>query len=201
VKLKFERFEGIACFSVRGKIELSQLRILAIGLETMIKGLEEPLVVNLSLASFEPQYLKTLLDLKKILGKNSRHKIYWVGKAKGLTDFLNLGLLFSRLGGFRLRQVGEYLVAQDEIYQLTTQSEALKVELERLGGDGDQAQKIILENTSLKVQNRILARTLSILEERMKEQTKNDPSDPEHEQKVAQALADLKAAYGEEIRL
>lgn len=201
MKLKFERFEGIACFSVRGRIELSQLRILAIGLETMIRGLEEPLIVNLSLAEFEPQYVKTLLDLKKILAKNSKQKMHWVGKAKGLTDFLSLNLLFSRLGGFRLRQIGEYLSAQDDLYELTTRSESLKTELDRLGGDGDQAQKIILENTSLKVQNRILSRTLSLLEERMKEQTKSDPSDPEHEQKVNQALTDLKTAYGEEIKL
>jgi hypothetical protein len=201
VKLKFERFEGIACFSVRGRIELSQLRILAIGLETMIRGLEEPLIVNLTLAEFEPQYLKTLLDLKKILGKNSKQKIYWIGKAKGLTDFLSLSLLFSRLGGFRLRQIGEYLSAQDDLYELTARSEALKAELERLGGDGDQAQKIILENTSLKAQNRILTRTLELQDARMKEQTKSDPSDPEHDQKVSQALADLKTAYGEEIKL
>jgi regulator of replication initiation timing len=127
--------------------------------------------------------------------------MYWVGKAKGLTDFLSLSLLFSRLGGFRLRQVGEYLSAQDELHELISRSEALRSELDRLGGDGDQAQKIILENTSLKVQNRILTRTLSLLEERMREQTQSAPSDPEHEQKVNQALADLKTAYGEEIKL
>jgi hypothetical protein len=201
VKLKFERFEGIACFTVRGRIELSQLRILAIGLETMIRGLEEPLIVNLTLAEFEPQYVKTLLDLKKILGKNSKQKLYWIGKTKGLSDFLSLSLLFSRLGGFRLRQIGDYLSAQDDLYALAARSEALRAELERLGGDGDQAQKIILENRSLKAQNRILIRTLGVLKERMKEQTKSDPSDPEHDQKVNQALADLKTAYGEEIKL
>ncbi len=201
MKLKFERFEGIACFTVRGRIELSQLRILAIGLETMIRGLEEPLIVNLTLAEFEPQYVKTLLDLKKILGKNSKQKLYWIGKTKGLSDFLSLSLLFSRLGGFRLRQIGDYLSAQDDLYALAARSEALRAELERLGGDGDQAQKIILENRSLKAQNRILIRTLEMLKERMKEQTKSDPSDPEHDQKVNQALADLKTAYGEEIKL
>ena len=201
MKLKFERFEGIACFAIRGNVELSQLRILAIGLETLVKTLEEPLVVNFTLATLDPLYLKPLIDLKKLLAKSTKHKIYWIGKGKGLSDFLALNLIFQRLGGFKLRQIGERLTLEDEIYVLRAQVDELKAEVDKLGGDADQAQKIILENITLKEQNRMLNRTLTFMGERMKEQVRSTPSDPEYTQKVTTALEELKTAYGMEIKL
>jgi len=201
MKLKFERFEGISCFAIRGPVELSQLRILAIGLETLVKTLEEPLVVNFTLAKLDPLYLKPLIDLKKLLSKNSNHKIYWIGKGKGLSDFPSLNLLFQRLGGFKLRQIGERLTLEDEISVLLSTVDELKAQVDQLGGDADQAQKIILENITLKEQNRMLSRILSFMGERMKEQVKSTPSDAEYSQKVTTALEELKTAYGMEIKL
>jgi hypothetical protein len=201
MKLKFERFEGIACFSIRGPIELTQLRVLAVGLETLVKSIEEPLIVNFTLAVFDPLYLKTLIELKKTLTKHTRFKIYWIGKGKGLSDFLDLSLLFSRLGGFKLRQVGDRISLEDEVYSLSGRADTLKAELEKLGGDTDQTQKIILENLTLKEQHRMLSKTLNQMGERMKEQTRSNPSDAEYNQKVTQALEELKTAYGSEIKL
>ncbi|NDG85916.1 MAG: hypothetical protein EBX52_12885 [Proteobacteria bacterium] len=201
MKLKFERFEGVASFTIRGRIELSQFRILAIGLEALVKTIEEPLVVNLTLTEIDAPYVKTMIELKKILAKNSKHKLYWVGKFKGLTDFNDLGLLFSRLGGFKLRQIGERLTIEDEVFKLKAKTEALKAEIEKLGGDGDQAMKIVLENRILKEQNKGLKRVIKFTEARMKGQTRSSPSDPEYEQKVKQALDDLKVAYGAEVKL
>jgi hypothetical protein len=201
MKLKFERFEGISCFAIRGVVELSQLRILAIGLETLVKTLEEPMVVNFTLATLDPLYLKPLIDLKKNLSKGTKHKIYWIGKGKGLSDFLSLSLLFQRLGGFKLRQIGERLTLEDEIYVLRARVDELKAEVDKLGGDADQAQKIVMENITLKEQNRMLNRVTTFMGERMKEQIKSTPSDPEYNQKVTTALEELKTAYGMEIKL
>jgi hypothetical protein len=201
MKLKFERFDGIASFTIRGRIELSQFRILAIGLETLVKTLEEPLIVNVSLIEIDAHYGVNLIELKKILSKASKQKIYWVGKIKGLTDFNDLSLLFSRLGGFKLRQTGERLALEDAVFKLNAQLELLKTEIEKLGGDGDQAMKIVLENQILKEQNRGLKKAIKFTEARMKGQTKSSPSDSEYEQKVKQALEDLKTAYGTEVKL
>ncbi len=201
MKLKFERFEGISCFAIRGVVELSQLRILAIGIETLVKTLEEPLVVNFTLATLDPLYVKPLIDLKKNLAKNTKHKVYWIGKAKGLSDFLSLSLLFQRLGGFKLRQIGERLTLEDEIYVLRAQVDDLKAEVEKLGGDADKAQKIVMENITLKEQNRMLNRVTTFMGERMKEQVRSTPSDAEYNQKVTTALEELKTAYGMEIKL
>jgi hypothetical protein len=201
MKLKFERFEGISCFAIRGPVELSQLRILAVGLETLVKTIEEPLVVNFTLATLDPLYLKPLIDLKKHLAKTTKHKVYWIGKGKGLSDFLTLNLLFQRLGGFKLRQIGERLTLEDEILVLRARVEELKSEVDRLGGDADQAQKIVMENITLKEQFRMLNRITSFMGERMKEQVRSTPSDPEYSQKVSTALEELKTAYGMEIKL
>ncbi|MBU6153304.1 MAG: hypothetical protein KGP28_03280 [Bdellovibrionales bacterium] len=201
MKLKFERFEVISCFSIRGVVELPQIRILAIGLETLVKTLDEPMVVNFTLATLDPLYLKPLTDLKKLLAKSTKHKVYWVGKGKGLSDFVSLSLLFQRLGGFKLRQIGERLTLEDETHELHARVENLKAELEKLGGDGDQAQKIVLENITLKEQHRMLTRMTKFIAERMKEQTRSTPSDPEYNQKVNTALEELKTAYAMEIKL
>ena len=201
MKLKFERFDGIASFTIRGRIELSQFRILAIGLETLVKNFEEPLIVNVSMVELDAPYVANLIELKKILTKASKQKIYWVGKIKGLTDFNDLSLLFSRLGGFKLRQTGERLSLEDAVFKLNAQAEALKAEIEKLGGDGDQAMKIVLENQILKEQNRSLKKAIKFTEARMKGQTQSSPSDAEYEQKVKQALEDLKTAYGTEVKL
>ncbi len=201
MKLKFERFEGIASFTIRGQVELSEFRILAIGLETLVKTIEEPLVVNVSLATIDPPYVKTMIELKKILAKAAKQKIYWIGRFRGLTDYNELSLLFARLGGFRLRQVGERLALEDSIFSLSAKLEAIKAELEKLGGDGDQASKIVLENQVLKEQNRSLKRTIRFMGERMKDQAKSKPSDNEYAQKVQQALEDLKTAYATEVKL
>jgi hypothetical protein len=201
MKLKFERFEGIGSFTVRGRVELSQFRILAIGLESLVKSIEEPLVVNLTVSEIDPQYVKTMIELKTILSKNSKHKIYWIGKHRGLTDYNDIGLLFSRLGGFKLRQIGERLALDDEVFRLSARIEELKGEIDKLGGEGDQATKIVFENSILKEQNRGLKRAIQFMEARMKGQTRSDASDPEYDQKVKQALDDLKTAYGAEVKL
>ena len=166
-----------------------------------MKTLEEPLIVNVSLIEIDAHYGVNLIELKKILSKASKQKIYWVGKIKGLTDFNDLSLLFSRLGGFKLRQTGERLALEDAVFKLNAQLELLKTEIEKLGGDGDQAMKIVLENQILKEQNRGLKKAIKFTEARMKGQTKSSPSDTEYEQKVKQALEDLKTAYGTEVKL
>jgi hypothetical protein len=201
MKLKFERFEGIASFSIRGKVELSELRILAVGIETLTRSLEEPLIINFTQAEIAESFLKPLIDVKKILTTNSKQKLYWIGKGKGLSDYLDLSLLFSRMGGFKLRQIGERLTLEDDLFKLNAQIEVLKAAIEKLGGEGDQAHKIILENQILREQNRVFKSTLKIQDDRMKLQNSSPASDPEHDQKVKTLLEDLKTVYGTEVNL
>jgi hypothetical protein len=201
VKLKYEQFEGISAFSIRGRIESTQVRLLAIGLETLVKDLQTPLIVNLGLADIDEAYLKTLLELKKILSKSTRQKLHWVGTLKGLCEFKDLGLLFSRLNGFKIRQIGERLKLEGEIHLIYAQVEQVKAQVEKLGGDESNAHKIILENRILREQQRILKNTISLQVERMKLQKLVPTQDSEYAEKVKGALEALKSGYGSDLKL
>jgi regulator of replication initiation timing len=197
MKLKFEQFDGIASFVIRGRIESSQFRLLAIGLESLIKGGQSPLIVNLTRAPFDEAYVKYLLELKKTLQKTTRHKIYWIGKTRGLCDFPDIPLLFSRMGGYKLRQIGERLKLEDEVFGLQLQIEDVRRQVEALGGDEDNAHRIILENKILREKARILRQTLQFQEERMKGQQKTPPTDPDHGEKRRAAQEAIKSGFGE----
>lgn len=197
MKLKYEQFEGIGSFTVRGRIEAAQFRLLAIGLESLVKNTPTPLVVNLGRAPFDEAYTKTLIDLKKAIQKLSRHRIYWIGKARGLCDFPEIGLLFSRLGGFKLRQVGERLKLEDDLFGIHGQIEAVKKRIEELGGDEDNAHRLILENKILREKLRILSQTLKIQEERLKAQQVTPATDPEQGEKIKIAREAIKTGFGD----
>jgi hypothetical protein len=197
MKLKYEQFEGIASFTIRGRIEASQFRLLAIGLESLVKETHTPLIVNLTRATFDEAYLKNLIELKKAIQKLTRQKLHWVGKTRGLCEFPEIGLLFSRLGGFKLRQIGERLKLEDEIFALNESLLIVKDQIARLGGDEDNAHRIILENKILREKERILKNTARFQEERMKRQVKNPSVETDHDEKVRAALDAIKTGFGE----
>lgn len=197
MKLKYEQFEGIGSFTIRGRIEAAQFRLLAIGLESLAKNTPSPMVVNVTRAPFDEAYTKNLIELKKAVQKLTRHKIYWIGKVRGLCDFPEISLLFSRLGGFKLRQVGERLKLEDDLFGIHEQIESLKKRVEELGGDEDNAHRLILENKILREKLRILSQTLRAQEERMKSQQSTPATDTEHVEKVRVAREAIKTGFGD----
>ncbi len=197
MKLKYEQFEGIGSFTVRGRIEASQFRLLAIGLESLAKNTPSSLVVNLTRAPFDEAYTKNLIELKKAVQKLTRQKIYWIGKVRGLCDFPEIGLLFSRLGGFKLRQVGDRLKLEDDLYGLHEQIESVKKRIDELGGDEDNAHRLILENKILREKLRILSQTVRVQDDRLKVQQITPATDPEHSEKVKTAREAIKTGFGD----
>jgi hypothetical protein len=197
MKLKYEQFEGIGSFTIRGRIEAAQFRLLAIGLESLVKNTPSPLVVNLTRAPFDEAYTKNLIELKKTVQKLTRQKIYWIGKVRGLCDFPEIGLLFSRLGGFKLRQVGDRLKLEDDLFDIHGQLVSIKKRIEELGGDEDNAHRLILENKILREKLRILSQTVRVQEERMKAQQATPVTDTEHVEKVRVARESIKTGFGD----
>lgn len=197
MKLKYEQFEGIGSFTIRGRIEAAQFRLLAIGLESLAKNTPSPMVVNVTRAPFDEAYTKNLIELKKAVQKLTRHKIYWIGKVRGLCDFPEINLLFSRLGGFKLRQVGERLKLEDDLFGIHEQIESVRKRIEELGGDEDNAHRLILENKILREKLRILSQTVRAQEERMKSQQSTPATDPEHVEKVRVAREAIKTGFGD----
>ena len=199
MKLKFECFEGLSCFSIRDEINESHHRILEIGLETHCKTLTENLVINLTLATFKEPTTKYLIGLKKKISALTKFEIQWISHQKGLGDFSTIDIFTSRLSGFKLRQIGERIQLEDEVYLLQMRTQVAEAKVAELGGGHDRAQSIILENRVLKAQERILRESIHWQEERMKLQTNVKSPDVNIDEKLQLALAEFNKASPEKV--
>ena len=201
MKLRFERFEGLSCFSIRESVAPSDLKLLEIGLESLCKNLSETLLVNLNLALVSDSAQPALLAIKKKLPALTTQKIYWVSKTKAVGDFASIELFTSRLTGFKSRQIGERIKLEDDIHFLQEQVHALEAKVIEKGGVADRAQQLILENRIFKAQEAVLKSTIAFQVKRLKAQVKVPTDDDEIEQKIKAALAELKTYYGQDLFL
>lgn len=191
MKLKLERFEGLSCLSIRGHIDSSQHKILEVGVSTICKSLEEALVINLTLAQVDAATIKFLVGLKKKVATLSKFKIHWITPVKEYGDFSTFTVFTSRMTGSKVRHIGERIQLEDEVYALRLQVDAVTAKTLELGGDQHRTEALILENKSMKVQERVLKESIHWQEERMKLQEPSLSADPEFNEKLKSALAEL----------
>ncbi len=201
MKLRYERFEGLSCFSIRETVSPTDLKVLEIGLETLCKDLHETLLVNLSLATVNDAAIPALGLIKKKLPSLTKQKIYWISKSKVIADFAAIELFTSRLTGFKSRQIGERIKLEDDIHQVQEQIKIAEAKIAAIGGDAARAQKIILENRIFKAQEQVLKNTIQYQVKRLKAQTKVPATDEEVHQKIDAALAEIKTYYGQDLPL
>jgi hypothetical protein len=201
VKLKYERFEGLGCLYVRGPVDDKFGRLLQIGVETIARDLEETLVVNLTHALVSPTQVPVLVEFKKKADLLTNHKLYWISRDRAFGDFPTVELLVSRMSGAKSRQIGERIKMDDEVYLLTLRTQELQEKILQLGGDEDNAIKLIMENASLKEQKRILETVVKYQTARAKLQVLEPSADRDIGQKIEEGLELLKQYYGREIDL
>jgi hypothetical protein len=204
MKLKYERFEGLGCFSIRGAVDVNQFKLVVVGLESLMKDLEETLLVNLSNATFADANLVTgLAELKKKLASLTKQKIYWISKERGIGDFPNTDLIVQRMSGFKFRQIGDRIKLDDQLYIAAEAIRVCEARIAELGGDEANARKVILENKVLREQKRILTECMKWQDFRLKKQSHVASTDPESEVKTAEAVKAvneaMKAAFGTEV--
>jgi hypothetical protein len=206
MKLKYERFEGLGCLSIRGVVNPAQFKLLIVGIESMVQDLEETLLVNLSNANVsDPAVVQGLTELKKKLGSHSKQKIYWICKERTIGDFPTTDLFIQRLSGFKFRQIGDRIKLDDQLYAVAEEIRQIEARIVELGGDEQNAQKVILENKVLREQKRILEQCVQWQDHRMKAQAHVASTDPENTEKTAAAKEALRepsiALYGSEVDL
>ncbi len=194
MKLKYERFEGMGCFYVRGMVDASQIKLLAIGLETIAAKLEETLLVHVGHAKLNPQVTPLLIQFKKKLAGLTTQKIHWICTEKGLGDFNTLDFFFSRLTGVKFRQVGERIRLDDQISIASETIKELEAKLQEVGGDAQNAHRLILEANMLKEQKRIITECVKFQDLRIRLQEKIPSDDKELPQKITDTLDALKKA-------
>lgn len=199
MKLKFERFEGLSCFTVRGDVKASELKILQVGLELLVKDLDTTLVVNFSLATVSEAIVAPLLAIKKSLSPPDKIKIHWISPIKILGDFPALPPFTSRLTGMKHRQIGERINLDDEIYALNEKLIHLTAQVAALSGDDNKAQAMILQNRILKEQERILRESTHFQRERMKLQSAVPSLNEELPQKLATVRTEVLRIFGKDL--
>ena len=202
MKLRFERFEGLNSFSVRGEVSAPEIKILQIGLENMVKDLEAPLVVNLTQAKFQDGMAPVLQAIKKNLVPQTQHKIHWISTVKNVGDFPALNAFVTRLTGSKHRQIGERLQLDDQVHELHDRVQKMEARVAETSGDEQKAAELILQNQVLKAQERVLKETLHFQRERMKHQGHTASENPDEVvEKTATAIAEIKKAYGMDFNL
>ena len=196
MKLKYERFEGVGCFYVRGNpLNVADFRVLTIGLDAMVKTLDETLLINLSASTLAPDELNALVQIKKALATVTKQKIHWVYKDKALGDFATVELFVSRLSGSKFRQIGERIKLDDQLYLLSEQLKALEEKVGEIGGNDQNAQKLILENKVLKEQARTLDESVHWQKARIDLQEAQVSEDVDLPQKTTDILTELKKVF------
>jgi hypothetical protein len=201
VKLKYERFEGLSSFSIRGAVTTAELKLLTVGLETLVKDLEETLVVNSTHAIFGKTEALVLNEIKKKLKAATSHTIFWVTREKPLGDFATIDLMATRLPGHSARQIGDRIRLDDEVYALKEEMKAIETKISELGGDAQNVHKIILENEMLKAQRKILQDSLQWQNFRLKHQVLQASEDEEIQVKLDTARGELNKLLGTEADL
>ncbi len=201
MRLKLERFEGLASFSIRGPVTQKEIKILQVGLDSLIHDLHEPLVINLSIAEIPTEFVPVLAQMKKHVASIAEDKISWVSSIKAIADFPNISLFASRLPGSKSRVIGERLQLEDEVYLAQEKIKTIEARILELGGEGDSSQKIILENLMLKEQERILRETVAWQTNRMKIQAPVPTEDKDIDIKIKAALTEVNKIYGQELDL
>jgi len=202
VKLKFERFEGLCSFSIRGVILSTELKLLQVGIEKIAKELDSTLIVNLSLAVVSESLTPVLQAVKKsIQSPDPKIKIHWITSLKNLGDFGTLHAFTSRLTGFKHRQIGERLVLDDLVYRLLEKEQKLQAKVDELSGTEADAHALILKNRSLKEEERILRETVRFQKERMKHQVLIPSENEELGGKRSLVREELKKIYGGDLEL
>ena len=201
MKLKYERFENLGCLYIRGSVDHAQLKMLMLGIDTIVSRLTEPLVINMHLAKIDKGEAMVLSEVKKRIQTHTSHKIYWIAHERPLGDFPTIDLLTSRLPGTNFKQIGERIKRDDEVSTLTLETEAAHAKILELGGDENNAKQIMMENTILKAQKKMLESCIHWQQERMKLQVAIPSLDEEIQQKIKTQEQDLHKKVKLEVKL
>lgn len=195
MKLKFERYPAFGCFYVRGKIESDKLKLLQIGIETLLKGQEEPIILHLGHAELAPAEIALLAAFRKKMGIYKLPQ-YWIHPDRTLGEFKTFELAAGRQFTSKTKYIADRIILDDEVYLLNEKITTIQNDIGSLGGSEDSVKKIILENEILKTQKEVLEQSLAAQHARMAQQSLKPSDDKEIVTTTETAVAELITALG-----
>lgn len=201
MKIIFNRYTEMSCFTLRGLIGINEWRMLKLGFDLMFKTLEGMLVINLINAEISPEVLPLMLEYKKGISKLTKQKVFVVQKERGLGDFPKFELLLTRFQGSKMRQIGELIIVEDQIFALEQEIAAIDAKIQQLGFDENSSKIEIQKNIMVKTKGVALDGCLKWQRER-KTAMQKVPSDVEDlDIKLKATLEEVISILGKEIEL
>lgn len=201
MKIAYNRFIEMSCFTIREKIGAPELKMLELGLEPIFKELEVMMVVNLVHAKIDPAFLPTVIAFKKKINSLTKQKVFWIAKYKGLGDFPKIDLMLSRFQGSKMRQIGDRINLEDQIYELEAEIATIEAQILKLDFNEAQTKKANQKNELIKMQKDALDACLKF---QMKRKTKYKAvpcTIEEYELRVQATIADLQKLTGKTLDL
>lgn len=201
MKMHYNRFTDMGCFTIRGDIGTREWKMLQLGFNAYFKDLEEMMVINLTHATMTPEVMAEMIAFKKNFPNMTKQKVLIVSKEKSLGDFPKFEILLTRFQGPKIRQICRRIALEDELYVLEQEIAAFEQKIKDLGYDESSAKKEIQKNIMIKT----LTRALDLNIKGQKDREKNLKAIPteidDYFIKVQSALEDITKTLNKELDL
>ena len=201
MKMHYNRFTDMGCFTIRGEIGTREWKMLQLGFNAYFKDLEEMMVINLTNASMTPEVMAEMIAFKKSFPSLTQQKVLIVSKEKGLGDFPKFEILLTRFQGPKIRQICRRISLEDEAHVIEQDIEAFEQKIKDLGYDENSAKKEIQKNIMIKTLSRAMSAQIKSLQSHEKNMTAVPTEIEDYDLKVKSALEDITKALNKEIDL
>jgi DNA-directed RNA polymerase specialized sigma subunit len=156
MKIHYHRYSEMGCFTIRGLVGANEWKMLQLGFNLLFKELQEMLIINMTNADIATETVADVQEYKKGIAKQTKHKVFIISKEKGVGDFPKFELLLSRFQGSKMRQIGDRIILEDQIYNLERDIAGLEAQIVALGFDENSSKKEIQRNSMVKAQKKSL---------------------------------------------
>lgn len=156
MKIHYNRYTEMGCFTIRGMIGPNEWKMLQLGFNLLFKDMQEMFVINMANADISPEVVPSIQEYKKTIPKLTKHKTFIISKEKGVGDFPKFDLLLSRFQGSKMRQIGDKIILEDQIYLLEKNIAAVEAQIAALGFDENSSKKEIQRNIMAKTMKKSL---------------------------------------------
>ena len=201
MKMHYNRFTDMGCFTIRGEIGPREWKMLQLGFNAYFKDLEEMMVINLVNATISPEVLPEIISFKKGFPNMTKQKELIVSKEKGLGDYPKFEILLTRFQGPKIRQICKRIVLEDEVYVMEQEIADFEQKIKDLGFDEGSAKKEIQKNIMIKTSNRAMEESIRALKNREKNLKPVPCEIEDYEIKLKSALEDIAKAMNKELDL
>lgn len=191
----------MGCFSIRGKIDEKEWKVLELGFNTYFKTLEEMTVINLTQTIIPEEIVPTILAFKKTMTELTQQKIFMISPIKAIGDFTKFDVFIARFQAQKIRQICRKIVLEDEIYEIETGINEIQEKIKELGFDDSSAKKEVQKNITVKVMNKTLEQMIQQFKNREKNLRPEPCEIDDYEIKVKSAIEDITKAIKKSVNL